>query len=108
MTRTAILVLLLCLGAVQLQAQKAPKIRASETGWEFGIRTQGDKEIKSITIYNDGDELLKIHDIKVTCGCVKAEMKQREIEPGKSTELELVLTTYNTVGSIQKPAAPRE
>ena len=46
----------------------------------------------SFKVTNNGDETLRITDIKASCGCTGSVIDRRIIEPGKSTEIQ---ATFN-------------
>lgn len=79
-----------------------PRLVCDTKGWDFGVVSQGAQDKKVITIKNEGDTVLNILDIKVTCGCVHALMPDKVIPPGESRELILTLTTFRAFGIIQK------
>lgn len=81
---------------------QAPVIKASEPGWDFGVREQGESDSKTIAIRNEGDADLVITGVKVTCGCVRHEMKETTIKPGKSADLVLKLFTAGQIGKVRK------
>ncbi len=79
-----------------------PRLVCETKGWDFGVVSQGTQGKKVVTIKNEGDAVLNILDIKVTCGCVHALMPDKVIPPGESRDLILTLTTFRAFGIIQK------
>lgn len=54
-------------------------------------------------VTNDSDEVIEIVDIKKSCGCVDAQLKNRRLEPGQSTTLQITLN-LSTTGRIEHGA----
>ncbi len=78
------------------------------------IRVIGDKKIdlgkypakeKKEIIYiikNSGDELLKIKNIRKTCGCAEATTEKTELKPNETTKLKAVILANSIYGSYSK------
>ena len=59
---------------------------------DFGdVKVTEHKEVV-VQVMNSGKELIKIDDVKGSCGCLKVDMPDRSIEPGKSATLKLGFT----------------
>ena len=85
-----LLVLLTAAGFAQLMN---PKIMVWEDEYDFGDIIQGDKVSHTFIINNNGGDLLKIENVRASCGCTAAILGKEEIAPGKSTELKV---TFNS------------
>ena len=92
-----------------------PGIRCSETIKDFGTHWAGDSLRHAFIIHNQGDQVLKILKVKASCGCTATPNYDREIPPGGSGEIPVVLNTkkvrskftkYVTVTS-NDPVTPR-
>ncbi len=80
----------------------APHIAVEPSSLELGKGKQG-KEIKGVIILqNRGGQTLEIGTITPSCGCTAAEMKSKEILPGKSAKLEISLDTRGKSGDVYK------
>lgn len=70
--------------------------------YDFGGVKQDQELVHEFTIKNTGDEDLEIRRIATTCGCAAAVAEDRIVEPGETTQLEVVLETRRYKGVIQK------
>ena len=71
-------------------------------GWNFGSVIQGAKKKQTMELRNFGTKPLIIGFAKVTCGCLKIELKTKTVAPGESAELVVYLDTTAQVGRIKK------
>lgn len=69
-----------------------PKFRCDEPTYNFPDTWAGEKIPHTYTIHNDGKAVLKILQVRPTCGCTVAEF-DKEIAPGKTGHIKSVLTT---------------
>lgn len=72
-----------------------PKAVVKNSEHDFGNINQNDIVKHSFTITNSGDEILKISDVRASCGCTAATPDKNELKPGESTQL---LVTFNSKG----------
>ncbi|HOJ38109.1 MAG TPA: DUF1573 domain-containing protein [Ignavibacteriales bacterium] len=79
-----------------------PKIKIDENEHSFGKVQQGTVLTHTFKIYNIGSEDLEIEQIKASCGCTDFELGNNVIEPGKSTELKIKLSTDGYSGYVKK------
>ena len=92
-----------------------PGIRCPETVKDFGTQWAGESLRHAFVIHNQGDQVLKIVRVQSSCGCTATPNYDREIPPGGSGGIPLVLNTkkvrskftkYVTVTS-NDPVTPR-
>jgi hypothetical protein len=76
-----------------------PKISALQLSHDFGNIKQGDTVTFVFQLSNDGDDTLKIKDIRASCGCTAAVTDKKEILPGEKTDLKV---TFNSTGKKGK------
>jgi hypothetical protein len=76
-----------------------PRLELSSTEWDFGVKWYGEPCSTEITIANAGDALLKILNVRSSCGCTVAKPKKRELAPGESDTMSL---SYNTKRNKQQ------
>ena len=81
---------------------QSPEITVSEKGWDFGTRLQGEMDKKVITIANNGDEILVIKKVEVTCGCISTVLNDKVVPVGDNVTLTLKLDTRRGEGEIKK------
>lgn len=71
----------------------APRLKVSETVYNFNKVKEGQPVDHTIQVTNTGKSELKITAVKPACSCLGAEIEKRNIAPGESTNLHL---SYNT------------
>lgn len=72
-----------------------PKLILQQTSFDFGDIKQGDKVTHTFVLSNGGGDLLKITNVKASCGCTAAAPEKNELAPGESTNLNV---TFNSAG----------
>jgi len=72
-----------------------PKVSVQQTEYDFGNINQNDIANHSFTITNTGGDLLKILDVKASCGCTAASPDKKELKPGESTQINV---SFNSKG----------
>ncbi len=84
-------------------AASGPRIAVEPLSFDFG-RVLPEKTLtKEFSIRNYGSEDLVIESVSTSCGCTVAELQTKVIKPGKSTPLEVRLSTRaGQVGRITK------
>ncbi len=80
----------------------APKIGAEEASHEFGQVWTGDKVNHTFLIRNTGDAVLKITQVKPSCGCTVAKQYDREIQPGATGKIPVTINTAKLKAKINK------
>ncbi len=88
-------VILLLATAIALPQMLGPKAVVKNSEYDFGNINQNDIVKHSFTITNTGDDVLKISDIRASCGCTAATPEKNELKPGESTKL---LVSFNSKG----------
>ncbi|MDH3269285.1 MAG: DUF1573 domain-containing protein, partial [Ignavibacteria bacterium] len=76
-----------------------PSLILQQTSFDFGDIKQGDKVSHTFVLTNNGGDLLKISDVKASCGCTAAAPEKNELTPGESTNL---VVTFNSAGRMGK------
>lgn len=76
-----------------------PTLILQQTSFDFGDIKQGDKVSHTFVLTNGGGDLLKIGDVKASCGCTAAAPDKNELAPGESTNL---VVTFNSAGRMGK------
>ena len=83
--------------------------------WKEVKVTEGPLKAK-IQIKNEGDELLKIDEVKPGCGCTTAPLDKNELKPGEVATLNVTFNINSYSGNVAKsisirsndPKAPRK
>ncbi len=81
---------------------KTPNISFPETVFDFGSVYQGEKVAHAFKFQNIGDDILKISQVRASCGCSKAEASIKEIAPGEFGEIDVVFNTTGFEGKQSK------
>ncbi|HMN24323.1 MAG TPA: DUF1573 domain-containing protein [Ignavibacteriaceae bacterium] len=72
-----------------------PKVGVQQLAHDFGDVNEGDIVKHLYVISNNGGDLLKILDVRASCGCTAAKPEKSELKPGESTN---VLVSFNSKG----------
>lgn len=72
-----------------------PKASAQITEYNFGDIKQGEVVSYDFKITNNGGDVLKIIDIRASCGCTAAQPDKKELKPGETTSIKV---TFNSKG----------
>jgi len=72
-----------------------PKAGAQITEYNFGDIKQGDVVSYDFKITNNGGDVLKIIDVRASCGCTAAQPDKKELQPGETTTIKV---TFNSKG----------
>lgn len=103
----AVLILLLVgLFAVKTDKSKGspaiPDIQFKETIFDFGTVYKGDKVNHVYKFKNVGKGVLKIWKVRSSCGCTAINLTSKEIEQGRSGEIEVTFNSKGYNGRIKK------
>lgn len=72
--------------------------------YNWGKVKASDSPLKTkIKIKNTGNQLLKIHSVKPSCGCTTAPLDKDQIKPGEFATLDITLNAPKDAGSFTKP-----
>jgi hypothetical protein len=96
-------------------ATAAPKIEVVNKLHDFGTATEGDKLKHVFQIKNTGAGALVLDRVTTSCGCTSAVIKNKEIAPGGTGEIEVTFDTTARRGANRKsitvlsndPSSPR-
>ncbi len=72
-----------------------PKVAVQQLEHDFGDINEGDVVSHTYVISNNGGDLLKILDVRASCGCTAAKPEKSELNPGESTNL---VVSFNSKG----------
>ena len=81
---------------------EAPRLALSKKEHDFGTLTEGDVVDFNITLMNKGKGVLKINDIKSSCGCAATLLSDRELKPGEIGSLKIELNTKDRSGELTR------
>jgi hypothetical protein len=71
---------------------------------DLGDLYAGDKVEHIVTVKNTGTDTLRIQNVKASCGCTSALLKNSSgvIAPGSSAQLSIVFNTKSQIGKVTK------
>ena len=72
-----------------------PELVVQNKVHDFGTITSGDVVSHTFVLTNNGGDVLKIENVRASCGCTAAKPEKNELEPGESTNL---VVTFNSKG----------
>jgi len=76
-----------------------PQLVIQQTSYDFGDIKQGETVSHDFVLSNSGGDLLKISNVKASCGCTAAAPEKNELAPGESTNLTV---RFNSAGRMGK------
>ena len=76
-----------------------PKLVLQQNSFDFGDIKQGETVSHTFILSNNGGDLLKITDVRASCGCTAAAPDKKELAPGESTNL---VVSFNSAGRMGK------
>ncbi len=79
-----------------------PRIMVSETMKDFGIKQQGDTVSVVYQLQNQGNRKLQIRKAFTSCNCIRVQVDDDQIGPGKVGEIRVTFLTHQRVGNQQK------
>ncbi len=96
-----IMILVILFSVLDLSANSKMRIEGGMT-FDWGHVGKKDMPLKhEFKIYNDGDDTLRIYNVKPSCGCTTAPLDRERIEPGGFAILDVTLN-LNNKGKVTK------
>ncbi len=80
---------------VPVHAAPQPRLVVPEPVFDFGPQSNDQSIDHTFVLHNEGDALLRIENIRSSCGCTVGHVSTHEIEPGGTAE---ITATYNLRG----------
>lgn len=69
---------------------------------DFGNIKQGDEVSYEFNVMNSGGDVLKILNVRGSCGCTAAQPEKNELQPGESTKIKVTFNSDGRYGSQTK------
>ena len=101
MVRKAI-VLFITLVSLSCAQLLGPKATINQTEHNFKDIEQGKIVDHDFIITNTGGDLLKITNVRASCGCTAANPEKSELKPGESTTIEVKFNSSGRMGAQTK------
>jgi len=95
------LALLVCAGAFAFAQPKITIIGGDTQDWGK-VKPKDDPLKATIKIKNEGNEMLKITDVRPGCGCTTAPLDKKELNPGEMASMDVTLKLGATSGMMTK------
>lgn len=76
-----------------------PKVSSQDMEFDFGQVARGEHVKHNFSLTNIGGDLLKISDVRASCGCTAAKPEKDELAPGESTNINV---DFNSTGRSGK------
>ncbi|MFI5237179.1 MAG: DUF1573 domain-containing protein [Ignavibacteriales bacterium] len=89
------LLLAILISSISFAQLLQPKLVLQHSSFDFGDIKQGETVSHTFVLSNSGGDLLKITNVKASCGCTAASPEKSELAPGESTNL---LVSFNSTG----------
>lgn len=80
----------------------SPKATVQITEYDFGNVEQNKIVNYNFTLSNSGWDVLKIMDVRASCGCTAASPEKSELKPGESTAIKVSFNSTGRLGAQQK------
>ncbi len=93
---------LFILSSVCLAQIVGPRISVQLVEHNFGDITQGTIASHNFKISNVGGDILKINEVRPTCGCTAAQPEKKELAPGESTTIKVDFNSAGRLGIQEK------
>ncbi|NWF90995.1 MAG: DUF1573 domain-containing protein [Ignavibacteriaceae bacterium] len=98
----SILMILFTVASITFAQLVAPKASVSDEEFDFGNIEQGKIVEHNFVLVNTGGDLLKISNVRATCGCTAAKPDKSELKPGESTSIKVTFNSAGRMGQQQK------
>jgi uncharacterized cupredoxin-like copper-binding protein len=72
-----------------------PKVASQQMEYDFGQVARGQHVKYNFVVSNVGGDLLKINDVRASCGCTAAKPEKDDLAPGESTNIQV---DFNSTG----------
>ena len=96
-------VLVLAYFAVAAIAVAGPALQVNPDRIFFPDLGHGERPRQTLTLFNGGDETLRISSIKPSCDCIKVfPATVSQIAPGESVDLEVTMHSGRQMGKVNK------
>ena len=79
-----------------------PRIEFEKTTFDFGTLPQFSRDEHVFKFRNAGNKTLKIGRVHASCGCTAALLSDKEIEPGKTGEVQVTFKSQDFSGKVSK------
>lgn len=90
------------ISALSLFAQPKLEITGGDVVDWKDVSPKDNPLVSNVEIKNTGTELLKISEVKPTCGCTTAPLGKYDLEPGESTIMKVTLNVGSASGKLHK------
>jgi Protein of unknown function (DUF1573) len=82
--------------------QDTPRLALDQPAFDFGTVERGARVEHTFRLMNRGATLLRIEQVKSTCGCTVAVLSERDVPPGSEGRVAVTLDTAKLAGRTTK------
>lgn len=100
--RKKIAFLFLIFASVAYSQLIGPKIVVQQPEHDFGDIVQGERVSHNFVITNTGGDILKITNVRASCGCTAVLPDKRELAPGEATNIKVEFDSKGRIGKQNK------
>lgn len=97
-----IFALLMLVSAVGFAQMIPPKAATQQMEYDFGDIPRGEHVKYDFVISNVGGDLLKLSDVRASCGCTAAKPEKDDLAPGESTNIHVDFNSTGRTGRQTK------
>jgi len=97
-----IVIIWLFLGPAACKAQGSPKIKVDKTVFDFGVIYRGNSAEGDFIIRNEGNDTLRIKNVRSSCGCTAAILDKKNLGPNEQTKLNAKFSSGRFKGRVNK------
>ncbi len=94
-----ILILVLFIASLSYAQILPPRVSSQLMEYDFGQVSRGEHVKYDFVVTNVGGDLLKIIDVRASCGCTAAKPEKDDLAPGESTNIKV---DFNSTGRSGK------
>ena len=69
------------------KAQGSPRIKVDKKIFDFGVIYRGNSAEGDFIIHNEGNDTLRIKNVRSSCGCTAAILDKKNLGPNEQTKL---------------------
>jgi len=97
-----IFVFILCLSFTSFAQLMGPKAASQQMDYDFGNIVEGKVVDHYFVVTNNGGDILKITNVRASCGCTAAKPEKDELKPGESTKINFKFNSAGRLGHQEK------
>lgn len=89
-------------GPAACKAQGSPRIKVDKKVFDFGVIYRGNSAEGYFIIRNQGNDTLRIKNVRSSCGCTAAILDKKNLGPNEQTKLKAKFSSGGYKGRVNK------